>query len=47
MDVNNVEPVAFDELLANNQAFHHRHADTAFAEVIHACSSNRQVCSGT
>ena len=28
VDVNNFEPVAFDELLANNQAFLRRHADT-------------------
>ena len=31
VDVNNFEPVAFDELLANNNAFQRRHADTAMA----------------
>ena len=31
VDVNNFEPVTFDELLANNQAFQRRHADTAMA----------------
>ena len=31
VDVNNFEPVTFDELLANNKAFQHRHADTAKA----------------
>ena len=31
VDVNNFEPVTFDELLANNQAFQRRHADTAKA----------------
>ena len=31
MDVNNFEPVTFDELLANNNAFQRRHADTAMA----------------
>ena len=31
VDVNNFEPVAFDELLVNNNAFQRRHADTAMA----------------
>ena len=31
VDVNNFEPVAFDELLANNNAFQRCHADTAKA----------------
>ena len=31
MDVNNFEPVTFDELLANNQSFQRCHADTAKA----------------
>ena len=31
VDVNNFEPVTFDELLANNQAFQRCHADTAKA----------------
>ena len=31
MDVNNFEPVTFDELLANNQAFQRCYADTAKA----------------
>ena len=31
VDVNNFEPVAFDELLANNNAFQRRHDDTAMA----------------
>ena len=31
VDVNNFKPVAFDELLANNNAFQRRHADTAKA----------------
>ena len=31
VDVNNFEPVAFDELLANNKAFQRLHADTAKA----------------
>ena len=31
VDVNNFEPVTFDELLANNNAFQRRHADTAKA----------------
>ena len=31
VDVNNFEPVTFDELLANNNAFQRRHADTAMA----------------
>ena len=31
VDVNNFEPVTFDELLANNNAFQRRHADTARA----------------
>ena len=31
VDVNNFEPVTFDELLANNKAFQRRHADTAKA----------------
>ena len=31
VDVNNFEPVTFDELLANNQAFQRCHADTARA----------------
>ena len=29
VDVNNYEPVTFDELLANNKAFQRRHVDTA------------------
>ena len=31
VDVNNFEPVTFDELLANNKGFQRRHADTAKA----------------
>ena len=31
VDVNNFEPVTFDELLANNQSFLRHHADTAKA----------------